>query len=933
MASSWFKGLSSILSRRNNKRVKHQPLKSFYKDLYLENLEDRLTPSSASWDGSTLTVWFDGGDAGASFTQSNGATGNSLIYTISTTGLAWVNDNPSIAGPQPTLPTGVSGVGTQDLIIDTNDATLSSLSRITVQSVRGGTNTINFGTPSLSVNASKLGGSLNIDLVVDPSFTGSNAFQVVFQSRVQTKGNGALTINAGSATNSTITLNPNLNSSATYGDNASLLTTGLEGITLLATNNSNSFVNLGAGNVIQTSADTGGNILFQGGTNAGLGKAVILRADNSVLTVGGSITFQGSNSSTLIDASTGTPAVLQSKAGGNISIAGFLDNFTTGVPSDLTFITSGNISVGAAVGLYQGRVGELVIGNPFSSTANDVTFSSSINAERLALNNAAAAIRGNVLISGDQNYNNNVTNSNSALYLQTVTGKAQSIVFNGKVTADTTTGLPIDASIILNGGTNANLTLSNNVDTAGELIITSMKDITLGNAVSNSSIQSALNPFVIAAISPVILGGNVTLLSTSNQSISALSSITGQGKNLTVSTGGDIILASLGDAGSSLGFVSIPSASKSLTINGAQVNVAGLSTATLVGPIDISVPVNQTYNGDLTLTTSGGSISTGNMKFASTGNVTLNATNPSTGQINLKGSITDILNSFNQINATKVVVGTSTSGAIVFSNKNGSATGFVFNSPVELAESLTINGSTGTPVTFMSNINNSQASAVRPLTVNTINANITFKGNIGSDNTLGAILGLTVKTTGSGIVIFDALVTDIKTSGAISVTGPALISNATTKINAGSISFVGDLSSASGTNVNLKLTTTGALSFGSIGQSATGGTTTQLGTITLLGTPTSFTSGAINAISLSTSGSVTISGNVNITGTQNYTAGNLDLASTGSITMADVVIVGDIILDNNPGAGDISFGGINASGNVSFDHGGNLIFKGANFPP
>jgi hypothetical protein len=406
------------------------------------------------------------------------------------------------------------------------------------------------------------------------------------------------------------------------------------------------------------------------------------------------------------------------------------------------------------------------------------------------------------------------------------------------------------------------------------------------------------------------LGGNVTLLSTSNQSISVLSSITGSGKNLIVSTGstGDITLASLGGAGAgaALGYVSIPAASKSLTINGALVNVAGLSTATLVGPIDISVPVNQTYRGDLTLTTSGGLISTGKMDLASIGNVTLNATNVSTGQINLKGSITNVLNSLNQINATKVVVGSATSGGIVFSNTNGSSTGFVFNSPVELAESLIINGSTGTPVTFMSTIDNSQASAVKALTVNALNANVTFKNNIGSSGTLGAILGLTVSTTGSGVIIFDSNVTNIKTSGAISVSGNAIISNTSTAINAGSVSFTNDLSSASSTNVNLSLTSTGTLSFGSIGQSATGGTTTQLGTITLFGTPTGFTSGAIKAVSLTTSGAVSISGNVNITGTQNYTAGNLNLKSTGSITMADVALVTDITLVNNPGAGNIN---------------------------
>jgi len=356
MASSWFKGLSSILSRRNNKRVKRQPLKTFYKDLYLENLENRVTPANVSWDGSNLTVWFNSatGDTNATeFSQSNGATGNSPTYTINTNSAGWVDDDPTVGGTTPTLPTGITIVG-QNVLINSNDATVSTLSAITVRSVRGSSNIINFGTSTSAVNAQNLGGTANIDLVVDPSNSGANAFQVVFKSRVQTKGNGALTINAGSASGSTILLNDNLNTLSTFGggESSALYTTGTGGISLLATNNNNSSVNLGVGNQIRTSANTGGNIIFQGGTNAALDSATILRDSNSVLTAGGSITFQGSNSSTLIDASAGTAAVLQSTAGGNISIAGFLDNFTNNVASDLTFITSGNISVGAAVGFF-----------------------------------------------------------------------------------------------------------------------------------------------------------------------------------------------------------------------------------------------------------------------------------------------------------------------------------------------------------------------------------------------------------------------------------------------------------------------------------------------------------------------------------------------------------------------------------------------------
>ena len=100
MASSWFKGLSSILSRRNSKKkVALRQTSKLHRDLYLEPLETRLNPSNYSYEGTVLTIWRTGSDSvNTTFTINNGAsngTASSTITITTTSAVGWVNGNPN----------------------------------------------------------------------------------------------------------------------------------------------------------------------------------------------------------------------------------------------------------------------------------------------------------------------------------------------------------------------------------------------------------------------------------------------------------------------------------------------------------------------------------------------------------------------------------------------------------------------------------------------------------------------------------------------------------------------------------------------------------------------------------------------------------------------------------------------------------------------
>ncbi|MEI6686301.1 MAG: hypothetical protein WCN64_09200, partial [Planctomycetota bacterium] len=75
MASSWFKGLSSLLSRKSNKKVSSRQFPKLHRDLYLEPLETRLNPSNYAYVAGTgaLNIWLNNDVSSTVFTINNSA--------------------------------------------------------------------------------------------------------------------------------------------------------------------------------------------------------------------------------------------------------------------------------------------------------------------------------------------------------------------------------------------------------------------------------------------------------------------------------------------------------------------------------------------------------------------------------------------------------------------------------------------------------------------------------------------------------------------------------------------------------------------------------------------------------------------------------------------------------------------------------------------
>ncbi|MFN6049536.1 MAG: beta strand repeat-containing protein, partial [Planctomycetia bacterium] len=350
----------------------------------------------------------------------------------------------------------------------------------------------------------------------------------------------------------------------------------------------------------------------------------------------------------------------------------------------------------------------------------------------------------------------------------------------------------------------------------------------------------------------------------------------------------------------------------------------------------------------MVLTTSNGAngtITTGTMSLANVGNVTLDAT----GQITLKGSVTGILNSFQQKNASQVLIGFSGVGgsAVTLSNSNGSSTGFQFASPVRLAQNAIFNTSVGTSVIFSSTIDSDANNALKSLLITSDNGQFTFGGNIGATAGAGSLQSFNIVpstgslTVGNGQVTFDTGVSNINTAGGVSIKFNTILksSSATFKDSSSAIQFSGDVSGQTPLTSNLIFDTPSSISVGSLGQNATG-TGASLKDISFLATtnnPLSFIAGAISAQSISTPGSVRFGGNFQVTGTQTYTdaggaAGDNDIniQSVGNISLSTISAVNDITL-NTTGTGQITLGNANATGAASLAHNGILSFTGTNF--
>jgi hypothetical protein len=129
---------------------------------------------------------------------------------------------------------------------------------------------------------------------------------------------------------------------------------------------------------------------------------------------------------------------------------------------------------------------------------------------------------------------------------------------------------------------------------------------------------------------------------------------------------------------------------------------------------------------------------------------------------------------------------------------------------------------------------------------------------------------VTINTKGTGIITFNTNANTVRSNSTQKYTGNVVVSGATTTLDAstGNITFDNDFSGSSNLSKNLTLTTSGLISFGSIGQSATGSPGAIQNILITGSNPSGFTSGAITAQSFKTDTGTKIAGNVSITGAQ-----------------------------------------------------------------
>ena len=804
---------------------------------------------------------------------------------------------------------------------------------ITTPSTPGATNspaTAIAGTTGLDLNLSGAS-STNIGVKITPS--GGVAFHAFLNAYMETSGNGAVNLDVGSNAGSSIYISPFVFNNQ---NSASIRTTGSGGITLKATSLT-STVTISSGNKIYSSG-AGADITIQGGTNARSGAGAIIGNGSIIQTDSANISFTGSSSSVLLS---GTGEVLLISKTGNISIAGTLDNFPASSPTNVSFSTIGNVSILGFIGFYNGRIGAITLSGDGTQGINNLTFGllntpSTIVAQRLTINGSNDAIRGDINVYGSQDYANG-TQGFKGLYIETLSGFAQTINFAGAVTVTQTTGDINDAIVYLDGNLNGSLVLAKGLSTTGQLTILDMGTVTVGNTTTSSTVTSGVG--TIDFNSPVVLAGNSVFVA--NGAITFGKAITniGTARNLNIRTTAAVTFADLGNNAAPLGTVTIENASSALSILGATsiVDVAGLVTAVrLAGPIDISAPTSQFYRGNLTLRTNN-TIKTGAMNLANLGNVILGTTGTGTlGEISILGSVSNILSNFIQEAGTKVLVGSSTGGVVAFSNVNGASTGFSFASPVSLVQSMTITGSSGTNISFLGSIDSD--SVTRSMTLSTSNGQISFSGNIGSTTSLGTV---DISANNSGKVVFNVGATAVTTSGGLKVTGNAVVQSTTGTTfteTVSDIQFVNDLSGGSPLTSDVTFVTPGNLSFGSFGQGATG-VVGSLKKIIITGSnPASFTSGAINAESLTTNAGIRVVGSFTVSGSQTYTdaggtGGDNDVSvnAGGNITMGIITNVDEITLNNSSGAGTITLNNTLATGAATFNHGGTLQFNGSSF--
>ena len=525
-------------------------------------------------------------------------------------------------------------------------------------------------------------------------------------------------------------------------------------------------------------------------------------------------------------------------------------------------------------------------------------------------------------------------------------------------------GLILSGDVRTDGG--VNFTLSDSVLNAqtGNVTLEATNDITIENGLSlNFANVSTPTTITFKANADGIGGGDFVM--DQGQSITAL------GRNITIS-GVNVTLGKI-DTGNSLdnkaGNVNLTATGGNLSVGNITTNAnanfsAGNVTMSAWGDIQtgsINALSNSLNGGSVTLTSTGGSITTGDIS-TNDNNITL------TGAVNLTSDVSLSISGGggnitfdNTVNGSgNLTVDTGSSGNVSFKdavgntapladltvNSNGT-TQFrgsvsalslttnaggstelygnvttsgnqIFNDGVQLFNNLTLDSSNGN-ITFGSTLDGTQA-----LTLTSSTGNITFNDAVGNTQALGNLIANSGGSTRfNSTVNASSLTTDADGStelrGNVTTSGNQtyndvvqLVNNLTLNSSNGNISFG---NAVEGTQ-DLTLTTgTGDITF----NGAVGNNSTPLGNLIANSRGSTRFNSTVNASSLTTDagGSTELNGNITTSGNQIYNDA--------------VQLTNNLTLNSSSSNGNISFGStLDGTQDLTLTTGtGNITFNGA----
>ena len=809
----------------------------------------------------------------------------------------------------------------------------------------GTTSTLLTLAGTTTIDASTVSGGISFGGTIDGSVAGAQALTLTAGSGAITLSGvvggstrlGAMSLTTTNATGVTIGANITANSFTATGTTK----TFLSGPSIIDTSANNGAISFG-GTINGTQALTltagSGAITLSGvvGGSTRLGAMSLTTTNATGVSIGANITansFTTTGTTKTLLTLAGTTTIDTSANNGAISFGGTIDGSSAGAqaltltagsgPITLTGIVGGTTRLGAlnltTTNATGATIGANITANSFAATATTNTFLSGPVVINTSSDNGAISFGGTV--DGAQNLTLNA-GSGTITFTGAVGGGtrlgALTITNVGSLTANNITAGSItqtagSGTTTFNGLLNTNLVagitltgttfnINNNVTTTngGPLTVTHSGTLTIGCAVTlslaggffdngpgptsfGSSITTSGTNLTFSA--PLVLTCPTTTISTGAGVGNILfnSTITGAGKNLTLTAGGGNITfqADVGTLANPIGVLTV-NAVNNVTANGAlytsqynQTSVAGTGTTAFNGLVDITSGAglaattnNVTFNNTVT-TASGGTV---------TATVGSTLTLTSAAALNLDGA-------FLQNGAG----GVQSAGSITTTNDN-----IQFTGPVSLTGLTTLNTGAGIgDILFSSTVDGPGG-----LTLTAGTGNITFSGAVGATTRLGAMTINTATQVQAG---------NIK-AASLAQTGPVATSNYLGYINTNGASGV-NLAGAAMTITGDLITTSGgpfAITNSGLLTLTAGANTSISGAFSQQGGGTVSFSGPL----VTTNQTITFTNNVTLTGSATFNSGT---GSVGNITFMGT-IDGAQTLALSSGAANISLQGNVGSG-------------------